>query len=241
MSQSKNNETYKITLEIAKLAFFINLAIAVVMFIVVFRTGVSTNDESGDFRNWVSLVIEVGLAIFVGLAILIYSNNEQKRISNLIQNMNEVTTKLDKIIEHQHTREKQWKNEWGKRTIDDLKSIKELCSILEKWLVDYSNNKSESSRTNIMGSAARLSGLVDFHIQNLHTDISKIENLLNDPVLATIITKQSKYYTGLFKILDKEFVWEDEGLKSQIQAIEGMIKAVEDLIDRMEKEIIVEK
>ena len=72
---------------IRKFTIIILVCIPFVIGIVAFGTNVSINDESGDYRNWVSLVIELALGLIITISILIYSDYNQKKISVIIENI----------------------------------------------------------------------------------------------------------------------------------------------------------
>src|SRR5207302_8261863 len=105
------------------------------------------------------------------------------------------------------------------------------------WLVDYINNRSDVGRETLTYSAERLGDITEFHVQNLRENIPKIANYLKDPLLATHIIKQSDQYSTAFKILSTEWVWQDDALNGEIQAIESTVTILTNNIDRMKNEV----
>lgn len=176
------------------------------------------------------ILITIAITTVVGFAILLYQRKMGQKIDKLI-------IKQNQIIEDDFNRERAWKEEWGKRILEDLNSIKNFHQILERWLVDYMNNRSDVTKETLVFSAERLGNIIDFHIQRLKENIPKIEKYLKDPRLSTLIIKQADVYPTPFKVLNQEWIWNDDGLTGEIQSIEGTIKMLNDVSERMKTEI----
>ena len=80
-------QTYNITRKITKLAVYAAIAATLAIIIVAIGGNISIKDKEGDLQNWVAIIIEVSIAVFISLAILIYSSSNQKKISALSENI----------------------------------------------------------------------------------------------------------------------------------------------------------
>ncbi len=88
--KSKQHSIYKLTRKIAKLALFISIGAGVVIAAFVLLGNIPPNDKEGDLQNWVAVIIEVAIALFLALAILIYSNSTQKEVNDIIKNTKQI-------------------------------------------------------------------------------------------------------------------------------------------------------
>lgn len=180
--------------------------------------------------DFTDIVINVAIAGGVGVAILLYQRRLGRKVDKLIIRQNQ-------IIDEGYKREGSWKETWGKKIIEDLKSIEYFHHILNGWLVDYINNRSSADKDILTISAERLGNIVDYHIPRLRENVPKIERYLNNPLLATLIIKQTDVYSTAFKVLNQDWIWEEEGLNGEIQSIEGYKKMLNDVIASMKKEL----
>ena len=55
-------------------------------------------DSEGDISNSSTLIIEMGIGVFLGLSLLIYSNYDQNKIENTGKKIESVVNKLDENI-----------------------------------------------------------------------------------------------------------------------------------------------
>lgn len=176
------------------------------------------------------IVITIVISGGVGLTILFYQRKLGEKIDKLI-------IKQNQIIDEDHKREVDWKEVWGNRIIEDLSLIKHFHQILHGWLVDYINDRSEVNRKTLISSSERLGSIVDYHIQRLIENIPKIERYLKNPLLATLIIKQTDVYSTVFKVLNQNWIWNEEGMNGEIQSIEGYEKMLDGVIASMKNEI----
>ncbi|QLH05985.1 hypothetical protein [Nitrosopumilus ureiphilus] len=58
--------------------------------------------DGKDIFNWVGLVVEIGIALGIIIAVWYYTRNEQTKTKNLISNIHEITEKLDRVIAEQN-------------------------------------------------------------------------------------------------------------------------------------------
>lgn len=177
------------------------------------------------------IVITIIITGAVGLAILFYQRRLGAKIDKLI-------IKQNQIIGDEYKRERDWKELWGNRIVEDLNSIKNFHQILGRWLVDYMNNRSDANRETLIYSAERLGNIIDYHVHNLRENIPKIEKYLKDPRLSTLIIKQTETYATVFKVLNQDWIWNDDGLRGEIYSIEGTTKMLNNVIELMKNEII---
>jgi len=177
------------------------------------------------------IVTTIAISGCVGLAILLYQRKLGGKVDKLI-------IKQNQIIDEEYKREGAWKDVWGNRIIEDLNSIENFHQILQRWLVDYINDRSEVNRKTLISSAERLGDIVDYHIQRLRDNIPKIERYLKDPLLAALIINQTDTYSTMFKVLNQDWVWSEEGLNGEIQSIESIKKMLNGVIESMKNEVI---
>lgn len=177
------------------------------------------------------IVVTIIISVSVGLTIMYFQRKLENKVDKLI-------IKQNQIIEEEHKREEDWIELWGNRIITDLTATQNYHEILERWLVDYMNNRSDTTRENLIFSSERLGITVDYFVQNIKENMSKIANFLKNPLLSTLIIKQCDHYPTSFKVLSSTWVWEEDGLSGQIQVIEDRIRMLVDVIEQMRKETI---
>lgn len=85
--------------KIVRTTMIICLTIPVILFAVIISFHVSLNDDQGDIRNWVSLVAEVAIGLIITFSLFYYTNFNQKKVSQLIENTNQIITKQNESAE----------------------------------------------------------------------------------------------------------------------------------------------
>jgi len=78
------------------------IGIFITLIIIRYLAGVQYRDDE-DIFNWVSLVVEIGIASGITIAVWRYTKFEQAKTNRLISNINQITTKLDKITRDQES------------------------------------------------------------------------------------------------------------------------------------------
>lgn len=87
--QNKNEELTITTKKIRNLAIWIIVAFTGIISFVKETYDVPIWTEDGDVSSWVAVLISIGFGIFIALAVVLYSNNSQKRVSEIVRKQNE--------------------------------------------------------------------------------------------------------------------------------------------------------
>ena len=107
MKESKDPQVSNIIDKIVILAIVVVCVSAVILFLIPKITG-SNMIEDNDIKNWVSLVIEGGVAIFITVTVVFYSDYQQGKLKELVDGIHnmeksqiDVENKLLKMINQQ--------------------------------------------------------------------------------------------------------------------------------------------
>jgi hypothetical protein len=168
---------------VRKLAIYTSIIIGAVLIAISITTG-STPTQDNDIRNWVSLVIEVALAIFITVTVVIYSNYQQGRLKELIDGIHnmeksqiEIENKLLKVIEQQ---ENDRKNRFDFH-IDALRWYLDIlldqCVFLEK-----ESNSEPTITENITSALTQISRA----IESLKLEIQRSVGVVEPQILENI-------------------------------------------------------
>lgn len=173
MQKRKNSINQKI-----KLLFFVTPAF---MFLTIFLTHLIFNVPLviyGDSTNWITSVIETGIGASITIAILIYSNNQQRRSEEQQEKITELVLNIQNIEQQHDQREKKRLTVFSHRIISNLETIRQNHYELKQGLTDHLKNNAEESKQRIILSSRRnLDSIVYFIIPNIKSDIGYIGDL----------------------------------------------------------------
>ncbi len=96
------NTSTKLPTERPNLMVFLytTIGILVAVILIHYVTGAEYRDEK-DIYNWVSLIAEIGIASGITYAVWKFTKFEQSKTNQILNNINEITEKVDKIIDNQ--------------------------------------------------------------------------------------------------------------------------------------------
>lgn len=239
MAETRNFPLFAILLVIAI------IACAFIVFVLVgIIFHVSTNDNGQDIRNWVSLTIESAIGIFIAMMVLYYDKLQQKKnekqqqdIENLAKDIKKIEEQQHSLLKSEHERIRRWKREWGTLILSNLDSIKRMYEILETWLNDYKKNPSNQLKADIIRTASMNGNSVESYIQNIRRYLPEIKSYFDEPTLGLNLTGIFEQLSVLFQTLHMDYHWESKDLESTFRMIAERKGILEDLIERVKKEI----
>ena len=221
-----------------KLLFFVT---PVVMFLTIFVTHLIFNAplfSDNDSTNWTTSVVETGIGASITIAILIYSNNQQRRSEEQQEKIADLVLSIQNIEQRHYEREKKRLTVFSHRVISNLETILQYHYALRKWLADYLNRDTEENKQNIILSSRRNWETIEyFSIPHIKSDIGYIGELFQDPLLAKNIINQCNSYGTVLKDVQEKFDWKNDTLLMKISAIDNQIKVLTTAIDKVKKEI----
>lgn len=233
MQKGKNSINKKI-----KLLFFVT---PVIMFLTVFLVHLIFNAPiiiSDDSTNWITSVIETGIGTSITIAILIYSNNQQRRSEEQQEKIAELVLNIQNIEQRHDERERKRLTVFSHRIISNLETIRQNHHELRQGLTNYLNNNTEENKQNIiLSSKKNLESIVYFIIPNIKSDIGYIGDLFEDPLLGKSIINQCNEYGVMLKNIQENFDWNNDSLLTKISLIDDQIKVLTTMIDKIKKEI----
>lgn len=233
MQKGKNSINKKI-----KLLFFVT---PVIMFLTVFLVHLIFNAPiiiSDDSTNWITSVIETGIGTSITIAILIYSNNQQRRSEEQQEKIAELVLNIQNIEQRHDERERKRLTVFSHRIISNLETIQQNHHELRQGLTNYLNNNAEENKQNIiLSSKKNLESIVYFIIPNIKSDIGYIGDLFEDPLLGKSIINQCNEYGVMLKNIQENFDWNNDSLLTKISLIDDQIKVLTTMIDKIKKEI----
>lgn len=193
-----------------------------------------------DIPNWVALVIElsIGIPTAVGLSIFFYKR--QKKQSDEIE---KISKKQNKMIEENYERERNRKILFGKQVLDQVNTIIISHQTLRTLILDYIKDKSEQNKSRIIGfSKNMIESTEGYHIPFIKRRIANLAELFSDPFLSIQIDSLSNSFAAMFKDMAENFVFSaDYDLEEKTKVIEEYITSLQELRDKLEKEIPAEK
>src|SRR6185312_1242570 len=80
----------------------IGLSILIILIVIRVYFVVTIQDADKDIRNWVSLVIEAGIGIFISVMVLHYDKSQQRKSKAQQDKISELLGKIDNIITTQN-------------------------------------------------------------------------------------------------------------------------------------------
>ncbi len=232
MQKEKNSINQKI-----KLLFFVT---PVIMFLTVFAVHLLFNAPiviSDDSTNWLTSVIETGIGTSITIAILIYSNNQQRRSEEQQEKIAELVLNIQNIEQRHEERERKRLVVFSHRIISNLETIRQNHHDLRQGLTTYLNNNSEENKQNVILSAKKnLESIVYFLIPNIKSDIGYIGDLFEDPLLGKSIINQCNEYGIMLKNIES-YNWNKDFLLIKVSSIDDQINVLTSMIDKIKQEI----
>ena len=233
MQKGKNSINQKI-----KLLFFVTpIVVFLTIFLVhlIFNAPIFSYDDS---TNWITSVIETGIGTSITIAILIYSNNQQRRSEEQQEKIAELVLNIQNIEQRHDEREKKRLTVFSHRIISNLETIRQNHYELRQGLTYYlSNNTEENKQKIIFSSRKDLESIVYFIIPNIKSDIGYIGDLFEDPLLGKNIINQCNEYGTMLKDIQENFDWSNDSLLMKISLIDSQIEIFSTTIDKIKKEI----
>jgi len=233
MKKRKNSINQKI-----KLLFFVT---PVVMFLAIFLVHLIFNAPiiiSDDSTNWITSVIETGIGTSITIAILIYSNNQQRRSEEQQEKIAELVLNIQNIEQRHDERERKRLTVFSHRIISNLETIRQNYYELRQGLTDYLSDTKENKQNIVLSSKKNLESMVYFIIPNIKSDIGYTGELFEDPLLGKNIVNQCNEYDMVLKDIQENFDWNNDSLLMKISIIDNQIKVLSVTIDKIKKEII---
>jgi len=233
MQKRKNSINQKI-----KLLFFVT---PVIMFLTVFLVHLIVHAPlilDGDSTNWITSVIETGIGTSITIAILIYSNNQQRRSEEQQEKIAELVLNIQNIEQRHDERERKRLTVFSHRIISNLETIRQNHHELRQGLTAYLNNNTEENKQSvILPSKKNLDSIVYFIIPNIKSDIGYIGDLFEDPLLSKSIITQCNEYGTLLKNIEGSFDWNKDAIMMKISLIDDQVKVLTTTIEKIKKEI----
>lgn len=233
MQKGKNSINQKI-----KLLFFVT---PIVMFLTIFLTHLIFDAPLilyDDSTNWITSVIETGIGTSITIAILIYSNNQQRRSEEQQEKIAELVLNIQNIEQRHDEREKKRLTVFSHRIISNLETVRQNHYELKQSLTDHlKNNIEENKQSIILSSRKNLESIVYFIIPNIKSDIGYIGDLFEDPLLSKNIIYQCNEYGTMLKHIQDNFDWNNDSLLMKIQLIDSQIEVLTATINKIKKEI----
>src|SRR3989338_2145795 len=190
MQKGKNSINQKI-----KLLFFVTpiIMFLTILFVhLIIRAPITLYDDS---TNWITSVIETGIGASITIAILIYSNNQQRRSEEQQEKIAELVLNIQNIEQRHDERERKRLTVFSHRIISNLETIRQNHHELRQGLTDYLNNNTEENKQSIiLPSKKNLESIAYFIIPNIKSDIGYIGDLFEDPLLSKNIINQCNEY-----------------------------------------------
>lgn len=233
MQKRKNSINQKI-----KLLFFVT---PVIMFLTVFLIHLIVHAPlilDGDSTNWITSVIETGIGTSITIAILIYSNNQQRRSEEQQEKIAELVLNIQNIEQRHDERERKRLAVFSHRIISNLETILQNHRELRQGLTEYLNNDTEENKQSvILPSKKNLDSIVYFIIPNIKSDIGYIGDLFEDPLLSKSIMAQCNEYGTLLKNIEEISNWNKDALLMKISLIDDQVKVLTTTIEKIKNEI----
>jgi len=233
MQKRKNSINQKI-----KLLFFVT---PVIMFLTVFLVHLIVHAPlilDSDSTNWITSVIETGIGTSITIAILIYSNNQQRRSEEQQEKIAELVLNIQNIEQRHDERERKRLTVFSHRIISNLETIRQNHHELRQGLTAYLNNNTEENKQSvILPSKKNLDSIVYFIIPNIKSDIGYIGDLFEDPLLSKSIITQCNEYGTLLKNIEGSFDWNKDAIMMKISLIDDQVKVLTTTIEKIKKEI----
>jgi len=222
----------------SKLLFYATpVVVLLTIFLIHWIFNVSFFSDN-DSTNWGTSIIEMGIGTSITIAILIYSNNQQRRSEEQQEKITELVSNIQNIEKQQYARERKRLMVFSQRIISNLESTRQYHSALKNWLTNYHNNDTEENKQNIILSSRRNWETIEhFFIPHIKSDLGYIGELFQDPLLSKNIINQCNSYGTMLKDVQENFDWKKDTVLMKISAIDGQIDILTTAIDGIKKEV----
>lgn len=233
MQKGKNPINQKI-----KLLFFVTPVIMFVTILLVHLIIHAPLTLDDDSTNWITSVIETGIGTSITIAILIYSNNQQRRSEEQQEKIAELVLNIQNIEQRHDERERKRLTVFSHRIISNLETILQNHYDLREGLTDHLKETTEENKQNIIISSKKnLESIMYFIIPNIKSDIGYIGDLFEDPLLSKTIITQCNEYGTLLKNIEERSDWNIDPLLMKISLIDNQIKILTNTVDKIKQEI----
>jgi hypothetical protein len=233
MQKGKNTINQKI-----KLLFFVTPVIMFVTILLVHLIIHAPLTLDDDSTNWITSVIETGIGTSITIAILIYSNNQQRRSEEQQEKIAELVLNIQNIEQRHDERERKRLTVFSHRIISNLETILQNHYDLREGLADHLKDTTKENKQNIIISSKKnLESIMYFIIPNIKSDIGYIGDLFEDPLLSKTIITQCNEYGTLLKNIEERSDWNKDPLLMKISLIDNQIKILTNTIDKIKQEI----
>jgi len=195
--------------------------------------------SDNDSTNWGTSIIEMGVGTSITIAILIYSNNQQRRSEEQQEKITELVSNIQNFEKQHYERERKRLMVFSQRIISNLESTRQYHSALKNWLADYLNDDTEENKQNIILSSRKNWETIEhFFIPHIKSDLGYIGELFQDPLLSKNIISQCNSYGTMLKDVQDNFDWKNDTVLMKISAIDGQIDTLTTAIDGIKKEVV---
>ncbi len=151
MQKGKNTINQKI-----KLLFFVTPVIMFVTILLVHLIIHAPLTLDDDSTNWITSVIETGIGTSITIAILIYSNNQQRRSEEQQEKIAELVLNIQNIEQRHDERERKRLTVFSHRIISNLETILQNHYDLREGLADHLKETTEENKQNIIISSKKI-------------------------------------------------------------------------------------
>ena len=223
--------------EIKSLFYATPVVVLLTIFLIHWIFNVSFFSDN-DSTNWGTSIIEMGIGTSITIAILIYSNNQQRRSEEQQEKITEFVSNIQNIEKQHYERERKRLMVFSQRIISDLESTRQYHSSLKNLLADYINNDTEENKQNIILSSRRNWETIEhFFIPHIKSDLGYIGELFQEPLLSKNIINQCNRYGTMLKDIQENFDWKNDTILRKISAIDKQIDTLTTAIDGIKKEV----
>lgn len=201
----------------------------------IFNAPLFSNDDS---TNWTTSVIETGIGTSITIAILIYSNIQLKKSEEQQEKITELVLNIQNIEQRHDKRERKRLEVFSYRIIDNLEIILNNYYKLRQEMENHINNNTEDSKQDIISSSRKnLEIMDDFIFPHIKSDITYIEDLLEEPLLGQNVINQCKEYKKILKNSIEDSDWSKDALLRKILACDSQVIVLTASRDKIKKEI----
>ncbi len=234
----ERKEKIEVNQKIRLLFYATPVVVLLTIFLIYWIFNVSFFSDN-DSTNWGTSIIEMGIGTSITIAILIYSNNQQRRSEEQQEKITELVSNIQNIEKQHYERERKRLMVFSQRIISNLESTRQYHFALKNWLTDYLNNDTEENKQNIILSSRRNWETIEhFFIPHIKNDLGYIGELFQDPLLSKNIINQCNSYGTMLKDVQENFDWKNDTVLMKISAIDRQIDTLITTIDGIKKEVM---
>jgi hypothetical protein len=234
----ERKEKIEVNQKIRLLFYATPVVVLLTIFLIYWIFNVSFFSDN-DSTNWGTSIIEMGIGTSITIAILIYSNNQQRRSEEQQEKITELVSNIQNIEKQHYERERKRLMVFSQRIISNLESTRQYHFALKNWLTDYLNNDTEENKQNIILSSRRNWETIEhFFIPHIKNDLGYIGELFQDPLLSKNIINQCNSYGTMLKDVQENFDWKNDTVLMKISAIDKQIDILITTIDGIKKEVM---